>query len=341
KKHEVDVYASGDSLKKSEYNLIPIWETSIRTDTRFGTDAHMRESAKFLAYSQLAESLQNKPYDIIHNNCGWRFLLFAPFVKQPIVTTHHGPVSYDYQNLIFSQHKNKPYVSISNNQRRDFPDLNYVATIYNGIELDRYPFGDTHQKKDYMLFLARMSGEKGAIEAAKVAHALKKKLIVAAKVDMVDQKYFEEFKKYIDNTYVTFIGEVHYEAKIKLIQEAKCLLTPIQWEEPFGLMFTEAMAAGTPVVTFARGAAPEIIEDGHTGYLVNQSPEYNRGSWITKEYGIEGLSQAVNRMYALETDTYNAMCVAARTLVEKKFSSTSMVDGYETLFQNLIQAPTP
>lgn len=111
-----------------------------------------------------------------------------------MVTTHHGPLSADYQNIVFKRNKDHYHVSISNNQRKDLPQLNFVNTIYNGIDLALFPFDENKipDARSGMIFLARLSPEKGAIEAAKVAHMVKRKLLIAAKVDLVDQSYYEK-----------------------------------------------------------------------------------------------------------------------------------------------------
>ena len=281
--------------------------------------------------------LKKQQYDIIHNHVGWKFLLFSSFLNQKIViTTHHGPLSA-YQNIVFERNKDYCHIAISNNQRNGLLQLNFVKTIYNGIDLDLFPYDENIPNIDaQMIFLARLSPEKGAIEAAKVAHMVKKKLLVTAKVDLVDQPYYEKFKPLIDNIYVTFRGEIGHDERSQLLQSARCLLVPIRWEEPFGLMFTEAMASGTPVITFARGSAPELIKDGETGFLVNFSDDMKRGDWIVKKTGIEGLCEAVERIYALPENQYRTMRKACRAHMEKHFTVETMVDEYEKVYKKIL-----
>lgn len=338
KGHHVDLYASGDSDTKSHYNLISSVEKSIRTLPEVRNDPHLRESIKMLVYSQVVEQLNSKKYDIIHNHAGWKFLLFSRHITTPIVTTHHMPLNYHYQNIVFEEYKNNPYVSISNNQRRDFPSLNFVATVYNGVDPTLFPYSENLgiNKHDYMAFLARLCDEKGAVEAAQTAQMTKHPLRMAAKIDLVDEPYYEKFKPLIDNDIVTLIKEFGPEQRLQHLQNARLLLVPIKWEEPFGLMFIEAMACGTPVVTFARGSSPEIIVDGETGFLVNQSEELKRGDWIVKKTGLEGLCEAVERIYSMPQEQYQQMRRNSRTHVEKNFTIERMVDEYEKVYKAIL-----
>ncbi len=338
KSHEIDLYASSDSKKEDGYNLIPIVAQSLRSNKEFAENLKLRESAKLLAIADTLELLKTKKYDIVHNHASWRFLAFANLIPgTPVITTHHGPLSLAYQNIVFVKRKNLPHISISDNQRKDLPELNFAATIYNGIDIDHYPISNNiNIDQSTMLFLARMSPEKGAVEAAKVALQLKKKLVVAAKVDEVDKPYFASFQPLIDNDLVTSVGEIDFEKKLNYLQTAKLLLAPIRWEEPFGLMFTEAMACGTPVVAFSRGAAPEIIADGKTGFLVNESEEYVRGNWIVKKTGIEGLCEAVERIYSMPKEEYLQMRKNCRDHVEKNFTVEKMVSEYERVYERVL-----
>lgn len=339
KGHKVDLYASRNSKKEAYYTILPIVEQSLRSDTDFAQDLKLRETAKLLSISKTIELLSQKDYDIIHNHAGWRFLTFANLQKnKKIVTTHHMPLSIAFQNLVFTKYKDLPYVSISDNQRKDSPHLNFVATVYNGIDLKHYPVvkDETKHKYPNMFFLARMSSDKGGIEAASTALRLKRKLVLAAKVDETDKPYFANFKPLIDNEYVMFVGELEYERKLEYLQTARCLLMPIKWEEPFGLMFIESMACGTPVVAFARGAAPEIIVDGKTGFLVNESEELYRGDFIIKKTGVEGLCEAVEKMYSMPEDQYMEMRKNARSHVKKNFTVERMVDEYEKVYEKIL-----
>lgn len=335
KGHEVDLYAAGDS-QATPYHLIPLVEKSLRTQPLFFEDMKLRDSAKLLATAKAVKMLSEKQYDIIHNHEGWRFLLFADLVKQLIVTTHHGPLDPPYQSLILKKYKDFSHISISNNQRKDLPELHFVETIYNGVDLnDLVYYEGSLSNHQYCALLARMSPEKGPIDAAIVAGKTKRPMKIATKVDKINEEYFEEFKTHL-NEYVNFTGEISPYERTEFLRHARLLIAPIQWEEPFGLMFTEAMATGTPVVAYARGASPEIVVDGVTGFLVNQSEEFQRGDWMIKKTGTEGLAEAVEKIYAMNQDKYIKMRRACRAHIEKYFSVSTMVDKYEATFLRII-----
>lgn len=338
KGHQIDLYASGDSKKHPAYNLIPVIEKSIRTSPEYGTDMKIRDSKKLLVYSQFVPFLDEKKYDIIHNHAVWRFLLFSNRLATPFVTTHHGPLSFTYQNIIYEAYKNRPYISISKNQKRDFPDLNWIDTVYNGTDINTFQYAEEKYKESdpYMFLLARLSPEKGAIEAAQVAIKTKRKLKVAAKTDIADTLYINKFNEFIDGKTVEFLGEKGMPDKMHLLQGARFLIAPVSWEEPFGLYFTESLACGTPVVAYARGAAPEIIEDGKTGFLVNYSDEMKRGDFIIKKSGIEGLCEAVETMYNLTEKEYIQMRKNSRRRVEEQFSIEKMINGYENAYKKIL-----
>lgn len=338
KGHSVDLFATGDSQKETEYNLISVTEKALRIVPIYYADLKLREEAKLQAITKTYDHLSQNSYDVIHNHAGWRFLQYANRLEHKVLTTHHGPLSIADEQEVFIQYKDHYHISISNNQRKDLPQLNFVETIYNGTDTVGFPFYDYSENQSYMIFLARMSEEKGAVEAAKAARATKHPLIVHTKIDKVNELYFEQFKNYVDNNYVRFGGEVDFQAKVKHLGGARCLLVPVQWEEPFGLMFTEAMSCGTPVITFARGSAPEIIRDGETGFLVNQSEKLKRGDWIVKKTGVEGLCEAIERIFTMSILEYRSMRRKCREHVEKNFTVEKMVDEYEKVYKQILNS---
>lgn len=267
--HEVTLLASGDS--KTSAKLEPIFSQSIRLlpDSQ---DMRIRDALKYMGIGKVLSYLQKNDFDIIHNHIGWRLLPFQEIVKIPVVTTLHGPLDVAYQQKVYGAYAEANFISISLNQRKPMPQLNFVANVYNGIEVEKFKFNENPQ--DYFAFLGRMSPEKGPIQAIEVAEKAGIKLLMAAKVDTVDREYFEsKVKPLIDGKQIQFIGEINHTEKVEFLGKAKALIAPIQWEEPFGLFFTEAMVCGTPVIALKRGSVPEIIIDKKTGFICDSIEE--------------------------------------------------------------------
>lgn len=245
---------------------------------------------------------------------GYQALPFLRNLKCATVTTNHNPVK-KYCADIYLAHKNLPFVAISNAYRQlNYPnELNYIATIYHGIDIDRYPLY-SQTKRDFLLFLGRICQDKGTIEAIEIAKTLGLPLKIAGKVDDADRLYFaEKIKPWLGSTEVKYLGEVDFNQKLELYSQAIAVLDPITFDEPFGLVVVEALATGTPVLAFDRGAVKEIIVDGKTG-IIGQTKE----DLITRFKEIEKISRQ-----------------ACRERVVKYFSSTSMIVNYETLYKKL------
>ncbi|MFA6588411.1 MAG: glycosyltransferase family 4 protein [Patescibacteria group bacterium] len=311
--HDVTLYSVGGSHTKAK--LVKIFPQSLRAAT--GTDLKARESLKFMGVGKVLNYVMKGKFDVIHNHIGWRLLPFLDIMPAPVVTTLHGPLDISYQQFVYGHYKTAPYVSISNNQRKPMK-LNFTATVYNGIRVDKFTYKD--KKQDYLAFLGRMSPEKGPVQAIQVAKKTKKKLIMAAKVDAVDVKFFnEKVKPLIDGKQIIFLGEVAHEGKNKLLSNAAGLLALIQWEEPFGLFMAEANACGTPVIAMARGAAPEVIADKKTGYLVHSTEEAAR---------------MVSKLGMIKPKD-------CRARAQARFSVEAMVNGYLKVYQKLIKEFKP
>ena len=268
--HDVTLFATKDSQTSAK--LFPVFPRSIRSMKK-AKDMNIRSSLKMVGVGKVVSYLNEEQFDIVHNHIGWMLLPFLDIIKSPVITTFHGFLKIPYQAEIYSRYTKANYVSISHNQRQSsIVDLDFIANVYNGIDVSKFKFFP--KPKDYYAFLARISPEKGAAEAIRIAKEAGVKLIMAGKIDSVDEEYFlTNVKPHIDNKQVVFIGEVGHEEKVKLLGNAKALLAPIQWEEPFGLFFIESMACGTPVIATRRGSVPEIIKDKKTGYIVDTIEE--------------------------------------------------------------------
>ena len=171
---------------------------------------------------------------------------------------------------VYSTYRHAPLVSISDNQRRPMPPVNWVGNVYHGLPRDLLPF-TAEPREGYLAFLGRISPEKRPDRAIEIAARAGVKLKMAAKVDRADQAYWDEVIKPLVDAHpnVEFIGEINERQKAKFLGEASALIFPIDWPEPFGLVMIEAMACGTPVIAFRSGSTPEVIDDGVTGFLVD------------------------------------------------------------------------
>ena len=306
--HEVSLIATGDS--KTNAHLIEVFPKSLRSDNKM---IKFRERYKYIGTGKVMDILKANKFDIVHNNLGWRLLPFSNFISSPLMTTLHGPLTTEEQRICYTPFLDSNYVSISKNQQKGMPELNFIANVYNGIDVDKFTMGP--KERTYLSFLGRMSPEKGAVQAIQIAKASGKKLIMAAKIDAVDENYFNsEVKPLIDNQQIVFIGEVNHSQKVEFLKNSSALLMPIRWEEPFGLVNIEALACGTPVIGLARGSLPEIIRDEETGFLCSS---------------IEEMVQKVAKIETLNPD----MC---RKEVEERFTSTVMASNYLNVYNKVL-----
>lgn len=236
----------------------------------------------------------------------------------PTVYTLHDPV-YDWYRELFElfASPNQKYVSISDNQRRDAPDLPYAGTIHNGTDVKMFDYADTHE--DYLLFAGRITAEKGVKEAIQVAKKSGHRLLIIGPIDHGSQHYFDQYIKPELDDQILYLGRMDQPQLVKYYQKAKAVLTPVQWEEPFGLTTIEAMACGAPVISLDRGAARELIVDGKTGYIVNSIAE------------MVDATNKVDKISRKECHDH----------VARKFSYDRMVDDYEQVFQQTIRLNVP
>ena len=302
--HDVTLLASGDS--KTSAKFIPIWSKSLWR-------AHLAapHAVFALLYEKLAQIQEN--FDIIHDHCEFYTTPFAPFLKRPIVSTIHHPM-YEELIVLFKRFPNINYVAISKNQRKTAPGVSFAKTIYHGLPIDKYSFGPKH--KDYLLWLSKITPEKGPAEAIDIAKKMGQKLIISGNILKEYADYFEyRLKPLIDGKQIQFVGAASFEKKIELLKNAKGFLFPIKRPEPFGLVVAEAMACGTPVVTYKTGAMPEIIKDGKTGFLVNSQEE---------------MIAALGKIDQIER-------VACRRHIARKFSLKKMVNKYEALYNKILK----
>lgn len=256
---DVTLFATGDSRTSAKLQYI--------SNTAYAEDPSIEPKVwECLHISNLME--QADKFDLIHNNFDFLPLTYTRLIKTPMLTTIHGfsspkiiPVYKKYNNTNY-------YASISNSDRS--PELDYIATVYNGINTEEFTFNDNPE--DYLLYFGRIHPEKGTFESIQIAKKTGRKLIISGLIQ--DEDYFEKMvKPQINQTDIIYVGNSGPADRNRLLKQAYALLHPISFDEPFGLSVAEAMVCGTPVIAFNRGSMPELINHGVSGFLINDTDE--------------------------------------------------------------------
>lgn len=307
--HDVILFATGDSTCPAQL----AWTEPVALRP-LGHDSWSSQASEAV---HLAHAFARRgTLDLYHNHMGPMGVAFALATGLPTVTTLHGPL-LDPARRFYLSVPNHHYAAISHAQRLSAPELQPISTIYNGIETSTYGLG---RRQDYLLFLGRISPEKGCHLAIEVARGCGLPLVIAGKVDPYDQAYFAaEIAPHLDDDRVRFIGEVAGAAKREVLQSALAVLHLVQWAEPFGLVMVEALASGVPVIARPLGSIPEIITHGRTGYIVDT---------------VEEAIAAVRMLPALDP-------VECRREAIERFDADQMVTGYEALYQHLLASRQP
>jgi glycosyltransferase involved in cell wall biosynthesis len=308
--HDVTLFASGDSVTSAQ--LDAVWPRALRLDgaVRDPNALHMVMLER--VHQRAAE------FDFIHFHLD--YYPFSLFSRQPVpfVTTLHGRLDLPEHQPVFDTFPSVPVVSISNAQRRPLPQANWVRTVHHG--LPETLLQPKSVKPSYFAFLGRIAPEKGVDRAIRISQHCGVPLKIAAKVDSVDREYFEErIRPMMKAADVDYIGEISDAQKAEFLSGATVLLVPIDWPEPFGLVMIEAMACGTPVIAFNRGSVPEVIEDGLTGFIVED---------------INGAIGAVDRLNHLSRQTI-------RRRFEERFTARRMAQDYLAVYRGLTDRIAP
>jgi glycosyltransferase involved in cell wall biosynthesis len=298
--HDITLFATADSQTRAK--LHAVCARGYEEDSSL--DAKVWESLHIAAAFERAQD-----FDLIHNNFDFLPLTYSGLVETPVVTTIHGfssprilPVYRRYNELGY-------YVSISNADRD--PSLEYVATVYHGIDIENFTFRP--KGGDELVFFGRIHPDKGTREAIEIARRAGRRLIIAGIIQ--DEAYFKKFvEPHIDGRTVEYVGSVGPADRDVLLGQATALLHPILFDEPFGLSVIEAMACGTPVIAFSRGSMPELVRHGENGFLVQD---------------VEEAVGAVNRLPEIRREH-------CRRFVEEGFSAARMVDDYITVYQRVL-----
>ena len=303
---KVTLFATGDSKTRAKLKWIcprPLMEDKTLEPRVY----------EFLHRALIFENASS--FDIIHNHYDFYSLVFSPFVKTPILTTIHG-FSSPLAASVYNRYNQTYYVSISQADRRHAPFLNYLATVYHGIDPEIYRFG---KGGAYLIYLGRISWQKGVGQICQIAKEAGKKLILAGYLPPEEEEYFQKkVKPFLDGKQIKYLGMVSEKEKVKLLQNA---LAFIQWNAPqykgegFGLSLVEAQSCGTPVIARKHGPIPEVIKDGETGFIVKEKKE---------------VKKALSKIPKIKRED-------CRVWILKNFTIKKMVENYIKVYQRILE----
>lgn len=306
--HEVTTFACGGSNVAGK--LLPVIDRPMY-DLVGGFDWNGIKQYEFLSFFELGKRI--KEFDVVHNHMGFHPIALAPFVSIPFVTTLHSSLPPDFPYLA-DAFKDYPFVSISNSQRKLAPDLNYVTTIYHGIDTASFE-SRTDGTGNGFVFMGTLSENKGIDIAVNTARELNIPLTIAGEIRESDKEFLEEkVFPYMDGNLIRFIGEVGHEEKVHLMRDADALLFPSRWSEAFGLVMVEALACGTPVIALENGAVQEVLRDGVTGLIAKDEKSF---------------IEAAKKVKTLSRQT---CCTEA----EKRFDISVMATEHEKMYRSLL-----
>lgn len=308
--YDVTVFGAGKC--NSITNFVPLLEKAVdKINPKENIEASRKLRMESLYISRVGREItkRDKEFDIIFNHMrgGFSLLPLSEFLKTPIVHILHLPIFKELESFL-SLYKKPNIVTISNSQRKGFKKINYLATLYNGVSLEEFPFKE--KAKDYFLFLGALGEHKNPKDAIIAAKKAKVNLLIAS--GKVREPYYsKEIKPLIDDK-IKYIGEASDKKRVELFKNAKGLLFPIKWREPFGLVMIEAMACGTPVIAYPNGAVEEIVEDKKTGFIVK-----NRSEMV----------KAIKNIDKIKRED-------CRERVKKHFTIEEMVKRYDSIIKN-------
>lgn len=304
--HDVTLFASGDS--RTSATLVKCCARALRLDPdcRDPSAYHVAMIEKVCRMSA--------DFDVVHNHCDYLPMPLLSRLEVPSLTTLHGRLDWPEFGWVYREFRGQPVVSISHAQRRPLPWMNWVGTVHHGLPPALHAPGSG--AGGYLAFLGRISPEKGPDRAIALAVRAGIPIRIAAKVDRVDEAYFDAtIRPLLDHPLVEFIGEIGEREKTAFLGDALALLFPIDWPEPFGMVMIEAMACATPVIAFARGSVPEVIDQGATGYIVRTEDE---------------ALDAIGRAAALDR-------ARIRRVFDERFTSERMARDYLRLYASVTE----
>ncbi len=323
--HDVTLFAAGGTKSSANFvqtcpHAICTWpEPEKSRDRAFDSKTGLLEGPpdarawESMHIAQCMERAVKGEFDVVHSHLHIHALIFDRFIPCPLVSTLHGAAWVRSAHPVFKEYKNSNFVSLSDAERQFLPELNYVATVHNGIRVDQFPFEPS--KDDYLLFAGRLAPEKGPAEAIEIAKRTGRRLLIAGMIEPQHTDYYNErVKPHIDGKNVEYLGLLSQLQLASVYRKAACVLFPISWCEPFGLVAVEAQASGTPIIATRFGALPEIIKEGETGFVV------------------DSIDEAVNAVEKIPTISPQA----CRDNAETRFSSTVMAKGYSKVYETVV-----
>lgn len=303
--HDVTLFATGDSTTKAKLEFA--------FDTAPGSDL-INDPTLDTIHTLLAFADPSR-FDAYHVHAPFSALAVGVETDVPVVHTLHGSFVPEMRDLYTRVADRAHFVAISESQRSQMPELNYAGVVHNGIDVESYEL--RRDKDDFLLFLGRTAPEKGVERAIETARLTGDPLKLALKIaSATENAEWDRVKGSLPSN-VEVLGEISHQEKADLLARARAVLFPIDWDEPFGLVMTEAMASGTPVIATPRGAVPEVVADGETGFLVS-----------VENYAAEA-ADVLKRLDEISPD-------ACRARVAERFSKAAMVAGYEKVFQAVL-----
>jgi glycosyltransferase involved in cell wall biosynthesis len=302
--HEVTLFASGDSLTTA--TLEPGCVQALRLDPT------VRDHVAPLLAMLESVAQRAQDFDVVHLHCDY---LGYPVLRRagvPFLATLHGRLDLPELKSLYKVFSDVPVVSISNSQREPLPEAAFFATVYHGLPERLLLPGNG--SGGYLAFLGRISPEKAPDRAIRIAARAGMRLKIAAKIDRVDQDYFKaEIEPLLAQPHVEFIGEIAEHEKAEFLGNAAGLLFPIAWREPFGLVLIEAMACGTPVIALRNGSVPEVVDEGITGFIVDDEA---------------AASSAAAQIHLLDR-------TRIRAVFERRFTARRMAEDYTRIYKDL------
>lgn len=306
--HQVTLFASGDSITKAR--LIPVCDRSLR----------LKESCEDQLVHHIALLQRvlddSDQFDVIHYHIDYLHFPVSRLMQLPHVTTLHGRLNIPDLKPFYDVFREMPVISITHEQRKPLPDINWVGNVYHGLPDDL--FQPHYQPGKYLAFLGRISAEKRVDRAIDIAIRTGIPLKIAAKIDKNDQEYYREhIKKQLDHPLIEYIGEISEKEKNHFLGDAMAMVFPIDWPEPFGLVMIESLACGTPIVAYNKGSVPELMQHGVTGFIVDNQDD---------------AVQAIENIGLIDRQE-------CRRVFEERFTAKRMAAAYLNVYSRILQSP--